>query len=61
MSAEANLNKFSDGDVYFWIEQEGAICLKAVTSHGDPVELTAIEAKEIATALLAAAQKLETL
>ena len=49
------------GDVCARIEQESSIHLKAVALHGDPVELTAIEAREIATALLEAARKLETL
>jgi hypothetical protein len=61
MISDNDLNKFSNGDVYFWIEQESSIHLKAVTSDGDPVELTAIEAREFATALLEAALKLETL
>ena len=61
MSPDADLNTFSDGDVHFWIEQQSSIHLKAVTSHGDPVELTATEAREIATTLLEAARKLETL
>jgi hypothetical protein len=61
MSSDTGPSKFSDGDVCFWIEQRSSIHLKAVTSHGDPVELTASEAQEIAAALLEAARKLETL
>jgi hypothetical protein len=61
MSDHSDLTEFSNGEVRFWIEQESSIHLKAVTSHGDPVELTATEAESIATALLAAARKLETL
>jgi hypothetical protein len=51
--------KFSDGDVYFWIEQDSSIMLKALTKQGDPVELNAREARKIAEALLEAATKLE--
>jgi len=61
MSSDTDLNRFSNGEVYFWIEQESSIHLKAATSHGDPVELTATEAREIATRLLEAARRLETI
>ena len=46
-------------DVYGWVENETSIMLKAVTAHGDPVELTAEEAKDVATALLNMAEQLE--
>ncbi len=61
MSDHLDNSKFVNGDVRFWIEQESSIHLKAVTSHGDPVELTAVEAREIAAALLKAACKLDPL
>jgi hypothetical protein len=40
----------SDGDVSAWID--GGIHLKAATSHGDPVELSAEEAKALVAVLL---------
>jgi hypothetical protein len=46
------INKFASGDVCFWIEQESSIHLKAVDKFSDPVELTEIEAREIAETLL---------
>jgi len=53
--------KFSDGEVYFWIEQDSSIMLKATTKHGDPVELDAREARKIAEALLKTVAELEKL
>jgi len=53
--------KFNDGDVYFWTEQNSSIMLKALTQRGDPVELSAQEARKIAEALLNAAIELEKL
>ena len=46
-----HLYKNIEGDVYIWIEQGQSICIKAVTSFGDPVELNATEAREIAEKL----------
>jgi hypothetical protein len=46
-------------DVYCWLEQDSSIMLKAVTRYGDPVELTAGEARDIAAALLILADRLE--
>lgn len=46
-------------DVYCWLEQESSIMLKAVSRSGDPVELTADEARAIAAALLILAERLE--
>ena len=46
-------------DVYCWLEQRASIMLKAVTTFGDPVELGADEARDIAAALLALAQQLD--
>ena len=61
MSSEQQVQKFAGGDVYFWLEQESSIHLKAVSGRSDPVELTADEAREIASALIATAQKLDAL
>jgi hypothetical protein len=60
MSTECQVQKFAGGDVYFWLEQDSSIMLKA-TSKGDPVELGAEEVREIAAALIEMAQKLEAL
>jgi hypothetical protein len=49
----------SDGDAYCWAEHESSVMLKAVTKFGDPVELTAAEATELAHALLKAAKAVE--
>src|SRR5262245_46330722 len=43
-------------DVYCWLEQDSSVMLKAVTRFGDPVELTAEEARAIAAALLGLAE-----
>jgi len=53
------IHRFSDGEVYFWIEAGTSIHLKSITPQGDPVELSADEAREIATQLLECAEKLE--
>ena len=47
------------GDVYCWLEADSSVMLKAVTRFGDPVELSSDEAREIAAALLALADRLE--
>ncbi len=46
-------------DVYAWIEQGASIHLKAVSQFGDPVELTADEARSIGAMLLDFAAELE--
>lgn len=50
---------FAEGEVTVRIEQD-AIHLKAITSHGDPVELTSDEARELAAALLELATRCDT-
>jgi hypothetical protein len=47
-----------DGDLRAWVEQE-AIHLKAVDSHGDPLELTANEVRDFAQQLLELAEKIK--
>ena len=44
-------------DVYCWAEQDSSVMLKAVTKFGDPVELTADEARAVAAALLRLADR----
>jgi hypothetical protein len=46
-------------NVYGWVEQGSSVMFKAVTRFGDPVELTADEARAVAAALLALAERLE--
>ena len=58
--ADAELLQPAD-DVYCWLEQDSSVMLKAVTKHGDPVELTATDARAIASTLLALADRLEPL
>jgi hypothetical protein len=50
---------FADGEVRLWIADGGSIHLKAVDPHGDPTELTAEMAREIAAALLELARQLD--
>ena len=46
-------------DVRCWLERDSSVMLKAVTRFGDPVELVADEARAIAGALVALADRLE--
>ena len=48
-------------DVHAWNEQMSSIHLKAVTGSGDPVELSAEEARSVAKALLSLADALEAI
>ncbi len=50
---------FSDGEIALWIEQGSSIHIKAASAHGDPVELTAEEARELAQQLLKFASMVE--
>ena len=59
MSTSSEPQKFADGDVSFWIEQDSSIHLKASSSHGDPVELSAEEARSIGLALAETARTLQ--
>jgi len=61
VSAKPDFHKFASGEVYFWLEKDSSIHLKAISPHGDPVELTANEAKQIASALISTAKKLDAL
>ncbi|MGZ4962097.1 MAG: hypothetical protein ACXWDN_17185 [Limisphaerales bacterium] len=58
MSIEKQVKRFAGDEVYFWLEQESSIHLKAV-SGTDPVELTATEARKIGAALIETADKLD--
>jgi hypothetical protein len=41
----------SNGEVALWVEEGRSIHLKATSPHGDPVELSAAEALELAEQL----------
>jgi hypothetical protein len=56
-----NSSEFANDCVRLWIEQESSIHLKAASPHNDPVELTAMEAREISAALFEAAGQLKSL
>lgn len=55
------VSKKSVGEFFGWIEQETSIQLKACTRLGDPIEVSAEEAREIARMLLKLADELEEL
>ena len=59
MSAKHAQQSLLGGEVRFWIEQESSIHLKAASPHGDPVELTASDARRIGLALVEAARVLD--
>ena len=58
-TGDENVFYTSDRNVYCWIEQQTSVMLKAVTKFGDPVEMTASEARELASALLRMADEVE--
>jgi len=58
MKEKKEVFSVSDGDAYFWVEQESSVMLKAVTGFGDPVELSKEEAIALANALLKAADEI---
>ncbi|MET3392752.1 hypothetical protein ABIC33_003410 [Variovorax sp. 1140] len=51
----------ADGCVDAWIEQESSIHLKSVSKFGDPVELTAKEARVLAENLNKLAELLDAM
>lgn len=51
MKKNSDIHELADGDVRVWINEGGAISLKAVDSHGDPIELSEDEAMEISLVL----------
>jgi hypothetical protein len=46
-----------DDDLRLWLDPDGGMALKAITPEGDPVELTASQARELASALVALADQ----
>ncbi len=59
MDNSKNVLRFADGEVCMWIEDGGSIHLRAASSHGDPAELTARDARDIAAALVELSQQLD--
>lgn len=49
--APVPIEVFASGEVMIWLDPSGAICLKTVNPHNDPVELAEHEAMEIVEAL----------
>ncbi|MGA2065888.1 MAG: hypothetical protein ABSG86_13020 [Thermoguttaceae bacterium] len=58
MDYRRDVVKLSDGEVKLWIEQGSSIHIKAVTKHGDPVELNEGEADELGETLIEMARLL---
>ncbi len=55
-----SLKEFDNGNVYLWIEQDSSIMLKASDkTYNDPVELSSLQAREIANYLLILADKID--
>lgn len=52
MTTHEEVTSLADGEVVFWIEQGSSIHIKAISPYGDPVELTAAEARRLAEHLL---------
>jgi len=62
MDEKYPVRKFAGGDIYFWVEQESSIMIKARDkNYDDPVEIGHEEAREIAEALLEMADQLKKL
>jgi hypothetical protein len=51
--------RISDGDIALWEEQGTSVHIRAITPQGDPVELSAEEARELARELLRLAALIE--
>ena len=51
MSNKEDVVEIASGAIRLWLEQGQAICIKAVTAEGDPVELTVHELNELIRAL----------
>jgi hypothetical protein len=45
------ITTLSNGDIVMWAEPSGSLHLKCITKHGDPVELSAEEVKELCVML----------
>ena len=52
MMANSKTQEFCGGEILLWAEYGEPIMLKNCERHGDPVELSADEARQLASALL---------
>ena len=61
MKVRMNSNRvdLSAGEIVLWTVNDTSIHLKAATPHGDPVELSAEEARELAEHLMRLADVIE--
>jgi hypothetical protein len=59
MGSADEIRVLAGGEVRVWIADGGAIHLQAADPHGDPTELTAPMAREVAAALLELARQLD--
>ncbi|TAG05358.1 MAG: hypothetical protein EAZ43_02395 [Betaproteobacteria bacterium] len=57
--SKPTVQKFAEGDLYFWVEQDASLMLKSSTSFGDPVELNAEELRELIDLLQRALLQIE--
>jgi hypothetical protein len=46
------IHSLAGGQINLWCDPNGVVCIKTVEPHGDPVELNAHEAEELAALLL---------
>ena len=59
MENKSDVRSFSNGEITIWVEQNSSIQIKATSPHGDPIELSCEEAKELAQHLLRLAAVIE--
>ena len=58
--SDVKVYKLADGEVYLWVEHGSSIHLKAVSPFGDPTELTAEMARELALLLMTLAEEVDS-
>jgi hypothetical protein len=51
MADDPQVYNLASGDVRLWLDDSGAICIKTISKHDDPVELAEHEALELAQLL----------
>jgi len=47
MADQVELHKLASENIAVWLDPSGAICLKTLEKHGDPVELSEDEALQL--------------
>jgi hypothetical protein len=50
-NSNTTLREFSDGNLYFWVEDGTSFHIKALSSVGDPVELSRDELAELISSM----------